>query len=82
MTLSKPTLIHEIARCVPEGHTVDLNNPEVFVLVEVFKNVCGVSVVNDYYQLQKFNVMELANAKGSRWKFQAGEGRVRDKEDD
>lgn len=73
---------------MPEMHTVDLEDPELFVLVEVFKvpssshpiaagatpakiisifrrlgqSVCGVSVVRDYYALQKFNVIELANA--------------------
>jgi len=79
-TLSRPTIIQEIASCVPEGHTVDLNDPEVFVLVEVFKNVCGVSVVRDYYHLQKFNVMEIANEKSSEGEFREGEGRVPDKE--
>jgi tRNA acetyltransferase TAN1 len=95
---SRPTLIQTIATCVPEGHTVDLVDPEVFVLVEVFKvtlhiifievpfltheqNVCGVSVVKDYYRLQKFNVMELANEKKSEGNFREGEGRVHDKED-
>jgi tRNA acetyltransferase TAN1 len=36
-TLSRPTIIQEVAKCVPEGHVVDLDDPEVFVLVEVFK---------------------------------------------
>jgi tRNA acetyltransferase TAN1 len=34
-------IIQEVARCMPEGYTVDLDDPEVFVLVEVFK-VCAV----------------------------------------
>lgn len=79
-TLSRPTLIQAIAGCVPQGHTVDLGNPEVFVLVEVFKNVCGVSVVKDYYYLQKFNVMEIANETSSAGRFREGEGRVHDKD--
>ncbi|KAJ2990526.1 hypothetical protein NUW54_g8442 [Trametes sanguinea] len=62
-TLKRDTLIPEIAKCVPEGHTVSLDNPELFILVEVFKSVCGISVVKDYYKLHKFNVMEIANAK-------------------
>ncbi|KAF8910554.1 hypothetical protein CPB84DRAFT_1763965 [Gymnopilus junonius] len=59
-TIPRPTLIQNIAQCVPEGHTVDLENPQIFVLVEVFKSICGVSVVEDYYQLHKFNVAEIA----------------------
>ncbi|KAJ7684430.1 hypothetical protein DFH06DRAFT_6789 [Mycena polygramma] len=60
-TLSRLALIEAIAKCVPERHTVDLDNPELFIIVDVFKSVCGVSVVRDYYRLQKFNVVEIAN---------------------
>ncbi|KAF9450074.1 hypothetical protein P691DRAFT_726789 [Macrolepiota fuliginosa MF-IS2] len=62
-TISRPIFIQHIAQCMPAGHTVSLDNPEIFVLVEVFKSVCGVSIVQDYYRLQKFNVMEIASAK-------------------
>ncbi|GBE88341.1 Uncharacterized protein SCP_1301560 [Sparassis crispa] len=76
-TLSRTTIIQEIAKCVPEGHKVDLDNAEVFILVEVFKNVCGISIVKDYYRLQKFNVMEISNARNNS---QEGvKGRVADK---
>jgi len=36
-TLSRQNLIEEIAHCVPEGHQVNLDNPMIFILVEVFK---------------------------------------------
>ncbi|KAJ7476071.1 hypothetical protein FB451DRAFT_1351352 [Mycena latifolia] len=65
-TITRSDLIEAIAKCVPEGHTVDLDDPELFILVEVFKSVCGVSVVRDYYKFQKFNVVEIANAKASK----------------
>ena len=82
---------------------VDLDDAEIFFLVEIFKvrthfrprgrgghdkkihidgvmnvqqSVCGVSVVTDYYELQKFNVMEIANEKNGEGKFREGEGRV------
>ncbi|KAJ6457100.1 hypothetical protein C8R47DRAFT_1029184 [Mycena vitilis] len=64
-TLSRLALIEAIAKCVPERHTVDLDNPELFIIVDVFKSVCGVSVVRDYYRLQKFNVVEIANTHAS-----------------
>jgi len=58
-------LIHHIAQCVPEGPTVSLTDPEIFILAEVFKGVFGVSIVVDYYKMLKFNVMEISNAKRS-----------------
>ncbi|KAI0956107.1 hypothetical protein AcV7_006601 [Taiwanofungus camphoratus] len=74
-TLSRSVIIQEVAKCVPEGHKVDLENPEVFILVKVFKSVCGMSVVKDYYRLQKFNVMEIADGKNEDENSKMGEGR-------
>ena len=36
-TLDRQTILREIAKYVPERHKVDLIDPEVFILVEVFK---------------------------------------------
>lgn len=36
-TLARPEIIQELAKCVPEAHRVDLEDPDVFVLIEVFK---------------------------------------------
>ena len=36
-TLSRPQIIEEVAKCVPKTCKVDLENPEVFILIEVFK---------------------------------------------
>jgi len=74
-TMPRQTIIDTIVSCVPSGWIVNLENAEVFILVEVFKSVCGVGIVKDYYAHQKFNVMEIANlrnAEGDR----LGEGRV------
>lgn len=38
-------IIEEIAKCMPENYVVDLDNPDVFVLVEVFK-VCRATVLS------------------------------------
>ncbi|KAG7451308.1 uncharacterized protein BT62DRAFT_961061 [Guyanagaster necrorhizus] len=59
-SLSRPTVIQTIADCVPEGHVVNLSNPDVFILVEVFKSVLGVAITQEYYSLHKFNVMEIS----------------------
>ncbi|EPS96098.1 hypothetical protein FOMPIDRAFT_62568 [Fomitopsis schrenkii] len=62
-TISRSALIDGLAKAIPERHIVDLNNAEVFILVEVFKSICGMSVVKEYHRLHKFNVMEIAHAK-------------------
>ncbi|KIY69190.1 hypothetical protein CYLTODRAFT_436248 [Cylindrobasidium torrendii FP15055 ss-10] len=53
-------LIKTVAACVPEVHTVNLTNPEVFILVEVFKSTFSISVTKEYYNLLKYNVVEIA----------------------
>jgi len=73
-TLSRQTLIDAVVSCVPSGWTVDLEGAKVFILVEVFKSVCGIGIVKDYYAHQRFNVMEIANMKNSEENF--GQGRV------
>ena len=59
-TVPRMDLIQAVAGCVPESFQVDLHDPDVFILIEVFKAVCGMSIVRDYYRMQKYNVMELA----------------------
>lgn len=36
-TLSREDVIKTIAQCLPERHKVDLQDPDLFVLVEIFK---------------------------------------------
>ncbi|KAJ7650066.1 hypothetical protein FB45DRAFT_886822 [Roridomyces roridus] len=60
-TITRMTLIEAIAQTIPPGHSVDLKDPELVIIVEVFKAVCGVSVVQDYNKLQRFNSVEIAN---------------------
>ncbi|CAL1716388.1 unnamed protein product [Somion occarium] len=76
-SLSRPDIIQTLAKCVPETHKVRLENPEVFILVEIFKSVCGISIVKDYYRMQKFNVMEIVNSKSEG---REGQGRLAEKE--
>ncbi|KAF8338395.1 hypothetical protein F5887DRAFT_890142, partial [Amanita rubescens] len=60
-TLDRMSIIQTVAQCIPEGHTVSLTEPEIFILIEVFKASRQFSIVEGYYSLAKFNVMELAN---------------------
>ncbi|KAG7089374.1 hypothetical protein E1B28_011064 [Marasmius oreades] len=59
-SLTRPVIIKMIAECIPESLKVDLTDPQIFVLVEIFKSVCGIAITKDYYTLHKYNVMELA----------------------
>ncbi|TDL16547.1 hypothetical protein BD410DRAFT_617007 [Rickenella mellea] len=62
-TLTREDIILTIAKCIPAHHKVDLVDPEMFILVEVFKSVCGMSVVRDYHRYKKFNVIEIAQSR-------------------
>ncbi|ROT42709.1 hypothetical protein SODALDRAFT_326861 [Sodiomyces alkalinus F11] len=54
-------LIQRIASLIGSRHRVSLENPDKVILVDVFKNFCGMSVVDgsEWVQLRKFNVNEL-----------------------
>ncbi|EIW83989.1 hypothetical protein CONPUDRAFT_99698 [Coniophora puteana RWD-64-598 SS2] len=75
-TVPRMDLIQAVAGCVPDSFQVDLHNPDVFILIEVFKAVCGVSIVRDYYRMLKYNVMELAQSKASEKDAEAETSRV------
>lgn len=70
----------ETSHLVPREHKVDLKNYEKLILVEVYRNVVGMSVVGDAReyetQLRKFNLAEIY-AEGR--KRALGEGEVEGK---
>ncbi|KAI5855267.1 hypothetical protein BZA05DRAFT_391059 [Tricharina praecox] len=57
--LKRDEIIRTIASCVGPSHTVDLKNPDLLILVELYKNVCGMSVVTDFEKLKRFNFGQL-----------------------
>ncbi|KAG2124124.1 hypothetical protein BD769DRAFT_1776608 [Suillus cothurnatus] len=81
-TLTRMKIIQEVAKCMPSNYTVDLDDPDVFILVEVFKSTFGMNIVEDYYRFQKFNVIELANAHNEPERIEKGAGRIQDKKQD
>ena len=46
-------IIQEIAKCMPENYVVDLDNPDVFVLVEVFK-ACRAVILSRNKRLRRW----------------------------
>ncbi|MCJ1308636.1 hypothetical protein MMC25_002289 [Agyrium rufum] len=58
--LNRDIIIQRVAALVGDRHTVDLKNYDSLILVEVYKNICGMSVVGgDYEQLKRYNLSEI-----------------------
>ncbi|CAO3702336.1 unnamed protein product [Rhizopus stolonifer] len=64
--LKSKDVINAIAAVVPEGHKVDLENPEYTILVEVCQTVCMMSVVTDFNKLKKYNIESLLGVNDSK----------------
>ncbi|KAF2018471.1 hypothetical protein BU24DRAFT_432833 [Aaosphaeria arxii CBS 175.79] len=57
---TRDKLIKKVAAAVGPGHKVDLSNYDLLILVEVYQNILGMSVVGaDYDQLKRYNLEEL-----------------------
>ncbi|KAH8061883.1 hypothetical protein JL722_3840 [Aureococcus anophagefferens] len=52
----KDIAIRALAKLVPPHHPVDLKTPDVTILVEVYKSLCGVAVVEGYAKHKGFNL--------------------------
>ncbi|KAF2122426.1 hypothetical protein BDV96DRAFT_461051, partial [Lophiotrema nucula] len=57
---TRDQVIKSVAAAVGPGHTVDLSGYDLLILVEIYKNICGMSVVSpDFDRLKRFNLAEL-----------------------
>ncbi|RMY71177.1 hypothetical protein D0863_05315 [Hortaea werneckii] len=60
--LTRDSIIKQVASIVGPGHVVDLKNYDLLIVVEVYQNICGVSVVNnDFEKLKRFNIAEIVD---------------------
>ncbi|KAK9761641.1 hypothetical protein K7432_013310 [Basidiobolus ranarum] len=57
--VDRDELIKSVAGLVGDKHKVNLENPDLVIIIEIFKSICGISVVKDYYNLKKFNLQVL-----------------------
>eukprot|EP00160_Parvularia_atlantis_P000612 Unigene10496_Nuclearia_a/m.32091 Unigene10496_Nuclearia_a/g.32091 ORF Unigene10496_Nuclearia_a/g.32091 Unigene10496_Nuclearia_a/m.32091 type:complete len:315 (+) Unigene10496_Nuclearia_a:53-997(+) len=57
--LKRNDVIKAVARAMGTQHKVDLDKPEVVILVEAIKSMCGIGVVRDYHRYKRFNVVQL-----------------------
>jgi len=59
-TWTRDSVIKLVADAVGDRHSVDLKNYNLLILVDIYRNVCGMSVVgSDYDQLKRFNLAEI-----------------------
>lgn len=64
-TLSRDVVINKVASIVGDGHKVNLNNPQLTIIVEIYKFHCGMSVVGaDFEELKRFNLTEICSPSG------------------
>ncbi|KAH0542365.1 hypothetical protein FGG08_003210 [Glutinoglossum americanum] len=62
-TLTRDSIIKRVAAVIGPGHRVDLKDYDLLVLVEIFQNICGMSVVPaDFDQLRRYNLAEINDA--------------------
>ncbi|WPG97963.1 Hypothetical protein R9X50_00074600 [Acrodontium crateriforme] len=58
--LTRDSIIKQVASLVGPGHKVDLKEYDLLIVVEVYQNICGVSVVdNNFERLKRYNVAEI-----------------------
>ncbi|PNS21370.1 hypothetical protein CAC42_1149 [Sphaceloma murrayae] len=59
-TLKRDGIIKKVATMVGDAHSVDLTDYDALILIDVFKNVIGMSVVGrEYERLKRFNLQEI-----------------------
>lgn len=61
-TFPRKEAVEALAALVPEPHIVDLNQPDVTLLCEVFKSIAGVAVIPDYATNEEYNLRRLRQA--------------------
>ncbi|KAI9270671.1 thump domain-containing protein [Phascolomyces articulosus] len=57
--LDRMEVVQKLASVVGEGHRVDLENPDLAIIVEICQNICMMSVVEDFNELKKYNIESI-----------------------
>ncbi|KZS94182.1 hypothetical protein SISNIDRAFT_485104 [Sistotremastrum niveocremeum HHB9708] len=64
--IQRQEAIDEVVKCVPPGYGVSLDNPDIVVLLEIFKGVCTLAVVPDYMRFKTFSPLQIIEARKAR----------------
>ena len=54
-------IVGGVMRNIPGPWRVDLEHPDVSIVVEIIRNVCCVGLVKEYFQRRKYNLIELVS---------------------
>ena len=55
-------MVHAVVRDLPGGQwKVDLNSPDVSIVVEIIRNVCCVGIVKNFFDKRKYNLVNLVD---------------------
>lgn len=58
--MKRDDVIKQIAQIVGPSHSVDLKHYDCLILVDIYRNILGMSIVgSDYEQLKRFNLAEI-----------------------
>ncbi|WWC71452.1 uncharacterized protein I206_105408 [Kwoniella pini CBS 10737] len=63
--LERMSMIHTVAKQVSlldKSHSVDLKNPEKTILLELYKNSVGMTILDDYERFKRYNPSSIASA--------------------
>jgi len=76
--LKRQEVIEKVANLVGDKHRVDLSKPELVILVDIYTNTCGMSVVDGSFEknLKRFNLNELYDNKPDQKSKQRGPGQA------
>ncbi|KAF2175073.1 hypothetical protein K469DRAFT_612081 [Zopfia rhizophila CBS 207.26] len=72
-SFARDSVIKRVAAAVGPGHKVDLSGYDLLILVEIYQNICGMSVVgSDFDKLKRYNLEELSGPIANAEKEPAG----------
>ncbi|KAL8831410.1 MAG: hypothetical protein Q9191_000889 [Dirinaria sp. TL-2023a] len=58
--MKRDDVIKQVATAVGPQHSVDLKEYDLLILLDIYKNVLGMSVVgSDFEKLKRFNLAEI-----------------------
>ncbi|KAG5519754.1 hypothetical protein PMAC_000027 [Pneumocystis sp. 'macacae'] len=66
--MTREDIIKIIAPIASARHKVDLKNYDFLIMVEVFKGICGISVVHDFERFKKLNIASIMESTTKKYK--------------
>ncbi|KAI9483569.1 MAG: hypothetical protein EXX96DRAFT_146954 [Benjaminiella poitrasii] len=61
--ITKDEIIQTIAPLIPPNYKINLSKPTLVIYVSVFKSACGITVLKEYYERKKYNLLSYCQQK-------------------